>query len=856
MKSVKRFFIYLMLVIGLVIGGISFLSYRYQDHLVQHFISQANQVLATPVKIQSIHLSIWKQFPHIAITLEEIQVVGSGNLSDNLLVKAEQLDFTFNLWKLLQHQYTIDQLFLTNGEINLLISKNGNNNYSIFKKNSTSTAANNQLHFKLENIHFNNVQVNYEDQPQHQHYSLLAEDLNSELEVINQQYQINVNGDLLSHFIQTDEDQYLRNKNLAINSQINYDYEKKYLSIDTANIQMGKGRFLVSGILDQMHDNYIDLRIHGQDTDLQTLLSLLPELMVRQFQAYQSEGKVYFTGQIQGSTLSATPLIQLEFGCHQAAFFHPEYRKRLEEVNLQGSFTNGSLHSLQSSVLDLKDMTGTLDGEVISGRLTISNFADHFVRCHIKANLDVNALLDFYPVPEIRSANGRIKTDFSLSGRLKDLRGETSKYWQRVYSEGNINLQNLDVYWQTDRLPVKNMNGNLMFKGNDLTINDLETYIGNSHLVLNGMLRNALAYLLTESQSINIEADLVSQQIDLDELLSGQETSGKEAEDWQSVVDKKPYRFYLDPRLRLDFDCQVKRLKFRRFRARQLQGNLQVANQQAWLRQASVRTAGGKISSSGYLDAQQPKSVKVDARTGLDHLYADSIFYTFEDFGQSFLTAQHLKGKVYADVAWKVNFDQGLRLDYPSLKVDVLATIKEGELNGFDPMQKLSRFVEEESLSQVRFSEMNNHIRIQEEHIYIPRMEVSTNVTKLWIEGVHTFDNQIDYHFQVPMKTFSIRKAAARERARSREEAFGNILNDHSAPLYLFLKAEGTVDDYQIKYDLNSAKQAFQENLQKEKEELKETMQSKGSQPQYQLELEKEEYFDFGDKKTSLKKQP
>jgi hypothetical protein len=181
--------------------------------------------------------------------------------------------------------------------------------------------------------------------------------------------------------------------------------------------------------------------------------------------------------------------------------------------------------------------------------------------------------------------------------------------------------------------------------------------------------------------------------------------------------------------------------------------------------------------------------------------------------------------------------------------VDALATVREGQLNDFEPMQKLARFVEEESLSRLRFAELNNHIRIADRKIFIPRMQVNSNVTEMWVEGTHTFDHLIDYRFEVPVKTFSIRQVAKRERARAREGRFGEIQEDDTRLPHLFLRAEGHIDDYAIHYDRERAGRQFKENLRQEKEELKDIFRNKGKEPAYQLELEEEEYFEFGKKK-------
>lgn len=845
--------------IALLLAGATLFTYLYQDKLVAHFVSQANQILTTPVRVKAIRLSLWEKFPKVAISLQDVEMEGSLPDQDSLLARAQKLDFTFDLLELLRGEYVVDKVYLTHGQVNLIVDSSGNNNYTIFAKQGTqdSAASSQVVRFQLRDVQLTQVAVSYQDQPLRQHHSLVAEDVLSQLGVEGNQYTIELAGQLRTHFVGIGTDTYFRDKPLQIATRLDYNHQHRFLHIDTTDIHIGQGKFLLNGTVDQANDNYLDLSIHGHNTDLQTLLSLLPEKLIRQWQAYRSTGSARFSGIVRGHvSRTADPLVELAFGCQDASFYHPDYQKKLVHINLEGSFTNGAGHSMRTSTLDITHIRGTLDGRSLEGSLRLSNFDDFFLSTRLRSHLDINSLLAFYPIDEIKAARGQLDADFEISGRVRDLRGEAANYWQRVHSKGDISLHGLDILWQNERLPVENLRGNLMFQGNDLSLSNLEAQLGNSQLRLNGMLRNALAYLLSDTQPVRIEADLYAPQIDLDELLSGQANEDLATQNWQTVAERQPYRFRIDPRLKVDFNCHVDKIKFRRFRGQQLRGKLSVENRTAHLRQASLHTAGGRLTASGRLNARRPDHIVLRGKSAFEHLRADSIFYIFEDFGQDFLTARHLEGKVYADVTWDMNFDQALRLDYPSLRVDVLATIRDGKLNNFEPMQELARFVDEESLSRLRFAELNNHIRILNERIYIPRMQVSSNVSELWVEGIHTFDNHIDYRFEVPMKTFSIRKAAARERTNARDQRFGHILEDGTAPLNLFLAAKGTVDDFKMSYDMEHAKEAFDHNIRKEKEEVKEIFQNKGRKPAYQLELAEDEYFEFGKKKPTSIKQP
>lgn len=197
---------------------------------------------------------------------------------------------------------------------------------------------------------------------------------------------------------------------------------------------------------------------------------------------------------------------------------------------------------------------------------------------------------------------------------------------------------------------------------------------------------------------------------------------------------------------------------------------------------------------------------------------------------------KHLKGQIFAEVNTSMVFDENLRFRSDLFKADVGIAIRNGELNDFEPMQKLSKFVEEESLSKLRFSELRNIIRIQNETIYLPAMEVKSNVSTIEIRGTHTFDQHIDYYLKVPIRNF---------RKQDRDAAFGAIEDDGKGSANLFLTIRGTTEDYKIAYDSKAVVEKIKDDIKKEGQELKEIFQNKGSKETQNVELNEEEYFDF-----------
>jgi hypothetical protein len=106
------------------------------------------------------------------------------------------------------------------------------------------------------------------------------------------------------------------------------------------------------------------------------------------------------------------------------------------------------------------------------------------------------------------------------------------------------------------------------------------------------------------------------------------------------------------------------------------------------------------------------------------------------------------------------------------------------------------------------------------------------------MSGTHTFDGQIEYRIIAPLRN---------DRHLNTEEARGALEEDGSGQTKLFLKIVGTTDDYRVMYDTEAVKKKIASDLKKEIQELKDAFKNKGTIKKKELELEKDEYFDWDD---------
>ncbi len=827
MRIFKRILIYgIFLSVLLSLGGI-IISYVYQDKIVKVFIDEANNHLLTPIKVGKIRFSVLEKFPAMAIVMEDVYIRESIKDSNNPLGVANKIYLSFSIYNLLRGKYVVDKISLEEGEVQLKVTKAGRLNYKIIQQGEG--AANPDFRFDIDKISLKNVAVVYHNERKDELIDLVAINSTARLSQEGSVLSIDLDGNIRSNQIKVDDNSYFKDKNLEVTTAFTYELEKQLLSFSPSDVLVNQARFIVQGDYLIARENEIDLQVSGDNTHIQTLFSLLPEKVYQRFKKYKSKGKLYFNGEITGKLgRNVSPELLINFGCQDATVIYPENNKKIDNVSLTGTFRTPSIDDLSKARLSITNIRAVLDNRPIAGKVVLENFKNYYIDCKIDAVLDVNSILGFFPYEQIASASGLIGIDINFKGRTSDFKG--SSRINRVENSGEITVENLNFKLTTNKLDFKNFNGNLLFRNNDLAINDFQASAGNSKFVLDGYFKNFLALLLSKKQPLIIQANLQSPMIDLDELLSSEIDKGK-------TQNAGPVKYYFDitPRLNLDFNCDVKRLKFRRFRGKDIKGDLWVKNQQASTKRLSFRAAGGSVTLNGKVDARPKNDILIATNAEFDHLGVDSIFYIFENFNQSFLQDHHLKGQFYANIKTRQAFNKNLKWYPNSLVAEVESSIKNGELNKFEPMKRVAKYVRRESLDHLRFSEIKNNIHIENQIIRIPPMEVSSNVRTIKVEGTHTFGQIIKYDLKIPIRNPD---------KRDKDEAFGAIEEDGKGNTNLFLTIVGSTSDYQVVYNTRKVKQKIKQDIKKEGQELREVFKNKGKKNET-IELNEDEYFDF-----------
>ncbi|MFD2785668.1 AsmA-like C-terminal region-containing protein [Hymenobacter rubripertinctus] len=755
-----------------------------QDRIIGLFVAGLNQHLAVPVRARRLEVSVLDQFPRLSVTLHDVVVSGSQPQDTTRLLRARRLFCAFDATDLLAGRYRIRAITLTNGQLNVRRDARGAGNYHLLRSDTTAPA-NAPFGLELEDIRLERVRLTYADAARRQFFALRTPGLRAAVDVTEARLNVAASGTAQMETIRLGADDYFRAKDLRLRVSLTIDRAGQQLTIRPSEIGVGAAAYTVAGTVGYAGAPRLNLTAAARQTDAQALLALLPPRLTRGLAGYRSRGAVYFEGSVRGEWSGQhNPAVAVRFGCREASFFHPEYRQAIDHVSLQGSFSNGAQQTAASSVLRLKQVRGQLAGRPFSGALVLRDFRTPTLDLSLLADLDMARAVRFFPVAAVQAAQGEARLRLELHGPVAALRRQPTA----AQAHGELSLRGVMLRLRDFRQPFTGLSARLELRGADVAVRELRGRLGHSDFRGSATLRNVAGWASRPGQPLRVEANLSSELLDFNQLLYVYQPAAPGASGGGAASTSGG--LHVPPNLVLDVRAQAGQVRFRRLRGRALRGSLRLRNQVFSSAGLSLTAAGGQLSAHGTVDARQPRLLKASTVASCQQVPLDSLFYVFEDFGQQFITSRHLRGTLTATAVSDTYFDGRLTPLPDRLEAQVQATVRAGALLNFEPLQKLSLVADRATLRHLRFAELHNNFYIQSRTVYVPEMDIRSNVRAaalIRITGTHTFDQQLDYHVRIPLLPGLLPRAAAR--------ADGPMLR---------LAIRGTESNFTVRYETGS----------------------------------------------------
>jgi len=752
-KIGRRIFITLFSLLLIITLLVVSLTFFYRNTVGQLIVNRLSEHIATPFEAESVSLSIFTKPFSLTLSLNKLKVQESEENKSSLIAEAEQVHFVLDVIDLVNGRYNVEEIYIENAQIKLLVDRKGKSNYDNFFSLNLPANPNAKVQFHLKNIYFENVKIIYENKSKKELVSLVFQDTKAIFTgfkgvILN----ANLEGSIKDLSLNASKIQLLKYPLSNFNVKIAYDPAKEQLYFDKGKFNFRESNFLWEGeyhFKENKADN-LDFKFKGAQENLSTLIAILPEEWYEKLIDYKSEGKIIFNGKFKGEwDKKSFPSFKIDFKAENIALRSPNISQTFEQVNFIGSISNGESNSLTTSSLSLSEVTGKLNDRNFTLAFNLVNWLDPDLYFELEAGVDLGAFVEFFPIDDLEEAQGFIGGTLNFKGKLSELKN--TKKDAKIIASGDLQLRQVSFKLKQRPLAFENFEGDFIFKDNRLIIEKLNGKAGSSDFDIKGEAINFLSYIFLPDGKFALKGKLISTNINLEELLKQE---GVSVSNQISDVKTHQYLFDISPQIAFKLNVKVDTLEFKDFKARNLTTDVVMKEQILRTSNLNMNIANGTMSILGILNAQKADFIKFDGRIFFKNVRAEKLLASFDNFSQDFIKAPQIRGTLEADWQTAFVFNHYLEFNFPNLVTDIGIKVKNGTLLGFLPWQRLIQFLRTKELrfdDNIAFKELNTQIQIRNQSIFIPEMKILTAKEQFSVIGSSSFNEEIDYRVRIPI---------------------------------------------------------------------------------------------------------
>ena len=812
MRKIRKIItILILLFITLVIAGVA-VTYIYKDEVIILLKKELNKNLETTINVESIDFSVLKKFPFAAVQFNNVTALSKKGFADkadfsvnaDTLFTFETLFLEFNIIDLFNKKYRIKRLDARKGKMYLLINKAGKENYHIWKSKQDD---NNdpEMALVLSGVQLSDVSFFYLNQFNNLHVKGFIPDLKLKGDFSKENFNLSIDAESDIENLIFSEVQYINEKRVALNTTVRViktDYHIKKGVINIAGIPLNLNGHLKTG-----STKHIDMKVYSNNIDIHSFIKNLPAVYNKNIKKIKGQGNGYFAATISGIMhKNKVPGIYANFGIRDGKIAYSPLEKPVSNIHLTGSFSNGDKHLASSSSVVFKQVSATLGASNIKGKGAIMNLKAPRLNFSGTGNINFSDLKNITIADTLESLEGTAKYDLKMSCSLKEWNKFNAKNITNSKLTGDITIKNGGFKIKGVNIKASQINGVLSIN-NNISFNDFSLVTGKTRYMLSGKMMPSPPLFSEEKQDYHISAGVIADKIDMKHYAPRDDSS-----------DKSAKAILFPENITVDLDFALDDFVFDHFIASNVKGNLNYKPKMFTLKSVSFNTMGGNIVGGGVIIQKHNNDFAVRSQSKLNNIDAGKLFYAFNNFNQETLKDEHLKGKITSTLDFQSEFDENFNIQKPTVNAYGKIKINDGELVNFEPMLGLSKFINVEELKHIRFSTLENTIRIIDEKIIIPRMDIHSSAFNINGSGIHQFDNHFTYHVNVLFSELLSKKVKA---AKAENEKFGVVEDKKDVRTRLFLKIEGNMDNYNVSYDRQKVKDKRKDRFEEEKNELK-----------------------------------
>lgn len=785
----------------------------FGDRLAGAVLDRLYRSLETEVSHEKVSLSLWRGFPNLTVDVQGLDVEAAGR--DDTLGRIQLVSLKINLLDIIRGKYCVRKADVKEVSLYLHTYADSTHNWDVFKPSEDTSEK--DFYLQLSSVRLSDVDIRFRDEVSSVNLKGKVHRLKLKGDIARDSFSLDFATSVWVDHLDVDTSFHWESKNMKGKGLVNVDLRNQCYVFHQCALSLNEESVVVDGclFLERPEVWAYEAELQGKAVDVSDVMKELPPVLVSSLNAYRFDGLLDVHAHAKGCMGAENRLaLKSEFSVRKAGCGLKGQKNGLSQMSFNGTYDAETPDISASSVLKINDLYAKLQ----SGQIRASAQMDNFQALHVRASVDAGIRLEDLTSLLPALSSSRMQGDAVAKVFFEHHFPEKKENGILLLHDATLNgsLQIGDACFQYDSASflLEKVSAKLAFSGQDAVISHFSGNVQGNACKMSAKVGQVLDFI-SGGDRLKIVAEVSSPSIDIGSFV------GKEAPSTAQKTMQSPSPVSIPAFLDADVRFSADHLKYDRFEADKVKGRIWAKNASLKVRDFSMKTLDGTtdllhaevlpMRKGGYILSAEALTHKVDIQR---------LFYVMHDFGQSpgenSLTHQNIGGKVDAHIQFSAETDPYLNLSEESIDCKAALVVKEGKLQNYKPLEKLSAFVKLDELKNIRFDTMKDTVSIRHGVIGIPNMEIRNSLLNMWLSGTQSFAG--DLHYDISLRLSDV--LARKRKNRVFADDFGEVMDDGSKGVMLYLLVSGNTDKVNFGWNKSKAKEARKENFRNQREEL------------------------------------
>jgi hypothetical protein len=757
MKILKWFLVCVAGVIVLVAGAMYVLLTSYKKELQEELIAQLKSRYGIELQTSRVTVSLLTNWPRASLKLNDV-TLSSDRFPDSR-IEAGALSVSFNVERLLNREFRINQLSIADGYIIFVKPPEEKQKPESLIRDTT---ADEPIDFDIEKIVIKSCRLRAQNPANGQDFLMDLIDNVIRIRTFSDGLYARLKGpiNVLGIQFRANRGHFFTKSHADFDLDLSYLNDFKTLCVRPGSkINVDDQEFSVTAVAWLGDEKRLGMMVAGEKIDYKKVTRLMNHRIRRSMVNFDVKKPVDATITLVASIgKREEPAFvvhmsgennDLLIGSSKIPYSNLEFKGKLVCVD-----SSGVRGDIAHAFVSFQQVKGLVYDFPFKGSVRADNLLNPYISIKGEIQVDPSKL----KIPR-RSFDlgGHAVANVSYSGPADKL---NSREFLDPPMRMSASVQMTNVSYRERGSAWRHVaSGTARLSNRDMEIEDVNLVTGIGTARIKGTARDFVSYVLGFSKAFTADITVKTDEIDLNPLFenAGADPADPDEPAVTEVGLKENDGALAEAACTFDKACSnfsftvrvhAKKIGLRKLTAEHARMQLKYRRGVLEFPFVEMKTCDGNFRASGEITGLK----KLRAEVVVSDADVYRLFEEFENFGQAAITSSNLRGRIYIEASFNTHLNNRLEIAPETMFADVRLSIKDGQLIDFDPVKKLSNFVfRNRDFSNVKFSELSESFTLRGPLIEISELEVASSLLNFYVvNGIYNFRGHSNINILLP----------------------------------------------------------------------------------------------------------